>query len=236
MGLFGANNAAATQNQQNLLAQYQGDLSGINAMNAARNTQYGQDANAFGLNQAATAQANAARNTQYQNDLAGYNANQSAQTASNTAASQQYAQQLQAYQAQNAAQQQQYAQQLGAYGANLQGLTTNAGLQQAQNAAQQQAYSQGLNNYSTQYQAALTARNQPLNEMNALLTGQQVQNPTFNSYALQGQTQGADLLGATTAQGQYNQSLYNAQSANASSTNSAIVGLASTAAMAIAMY
>ena len=53
----------------------------------------------------------------------------------------------------------------------------------------------------------------PLNEMNALLTGQQVQNPSFTNYALQNQTQGADMLDAASKQGQWDKDIWNQQAA-----------------------
>lgn len=49
-------------------------------------------------------------------------------------------------------------------------------------------------------QMASALRSQPLNELNALRTGSQVTNPTFSSVPMQGQTQGANYLGAADAQ------------------------------------
>lgn len=210
-------------------ADYQQQLAGFSAGNAAK-TQ--------ALNNQLTAQqaANAARTQSLQNEISKYTTNQNATTAENAARAQAQAQALQAYQAQNAASAQQYNQDAATYAANLTGMTTNAQLQASQNAAQQQAYQQAMGNYGMDYQAALQARNQPLNELNALLQGQQINSPSFDSYALQGQTQGADLLGAAQAQGQYNQSLYNAQAAQAAGTNSTMAGLAGSAAMAAAVF
>ena len=60
----------------------------------------------------------------------------------------------------------------------------------------------------------------PLNMLNAVRTGQQMNTatlPTQQNVAMQQGTAGPDLLGAATATGQYNQGIYNAnQSANAS--------------------
>jgi hypothetical protein len=92
----------------------------------------------------------------------------------------------------------------------------NAALQQGQfgNTAQQQAYNQALTNY-----------NLPLNTLSALRTGAQVQNPTFQNVPQQATTSGADLLGATTAAGNYNMGTYNAQQAANAGMTSGLFGL-----------
>lgn len=221
---------------QTAQGNYASQLAGFNAGNAAQGQAYGQTANTFGLNQSAIAQANAARTTGFNQDLSAFGANMDATTNSNAASSQMYAQQLQAFQAQNAASAQQYSQDLGSYGANLQGLTTNSGLNTAQNAAQAQQYSQALSNYGVDWQSAQTMRNMPLNELNALMTGQQVQSPTFNNYALQGQTAGADLSSAAASQGNWDQGVFNQQAASAASNNQAMTGVASAAAMAAVVF
>ena len=71
----------------------------------------------------------------------------------------------------------------------------------------QQARQQGL-----QEQAYL--RNEPLNTLNAVRTGSQVQGPTFVNPAMQANTAGADILGAT-------QMGYNAQMGAANAQNAA---------------
>jgi hypothetical protein len=73
---------------------------------------------------------------------------------------------------------------------------------------------------------AYTAQSRPLTLINALRTGSQIEGPQFSNYALQGQTQGADLLGA--ANSQYGASLdsYNAQQAN--NPMGGLMGLAGT--------
>lgn len=70
---------------------------------------------------------------------------------------------------------------------------------QAKNDAYQQANTAAIGTQGQTYQLANALRNQNLNELNALRTGSQVTNPTFNSYAQQATTQGADMLGATKA-------------------------------------
>jgi predicted ATPase len=67
--------------------------------------------------------------------------------------------------------------------------------------AQQFGQQQGLSNQAAQQRQAMlneayTAQSRPLDLINSLRTGSQVQNPQFSSYAQQATTQGADLLGA----------------------------------------
>ena len=84
-----------------------------------------------------------------------------------------------------------------------------------QNDARQQNQLQGINlgmsQQGQQYTQASTNRNVPINELNALRTGAQVTNPTFQNSPQQQTTAGPNLLAATTAQGQFNQGLYNSQ-------------------------
>ena len=82
-------------------------------------------------------------------------------------------------------------------------------------AANQQAYNQALTNY-----------NMPLNTLSALRTGAQVQNPTFQNVPQQATTAGADILGATTATGNYNLNASNAANAANSSMTGGLMGLA----------
>jgi hypothetical protein len=218
MNIFGANNAARTQELANRLSTQQGDLAALAQSNAARNTMYSQGSNTFDKNLQALQTGNAARSSQLQNELSAFGANQ------------------RAAELENAARGQMFQQDLASYGANLSGLTTNAQLNAAQNAAQQQAYGQAVNNYGMDYQSQLTARNQPLNELNALMGGQQVSNPQFSGFFQQGNAGGADILGATQAQGQWNQGIFNQQAAAAAGNNSAMAGAAGTVAMAAAIY
>lgn len=74
----------------------------------------------------------------------------------------------------------------------------------------QQARQQGL-----QEQSFL--RNEPLNTLNAVRTGAQVQGPQFTNVPQQATTQGADYLGATNAQ--YQGASGSANAANAGSSN-----------------
>lgn len=95
--------------------------------------------------------------------------------------------------------------------------------------AQNQAYLQGLQGAGQMYQQGLVTRQQqiaeaqtlqqnPLNMLNAVRTGAQMQTSQQPQVGVSQPGQmpqfaGPDLLGATTAQGQYNQGLYNAQMA-----------------------
>lgn len=119
--------------------------------------------------------------------------------------------------------------------------------QQAYESARNQAYIQGMSGAQQQYAQGLGTRQQqiaeqqvlrqdPLNTLNAIRSGQQMQvaqmpqvgvsNPAGLHSAQQQGTAGPDMLGAVTAQGQYNQGLYNAQSAAAAQTNAAAIGAA----------
>lgn len=118
-------------------------------------------------------------------DLAQFGAGMQSQQAANQAIAQNYGQGMTASQAQNATEAQRY----------------NQAMQAAQfgNTAQQQALAQ-----------ALLQRQLPLNEINALMSGSQIQNPQFGAY--QGQTiTPAPIANATAQQGAYNQNLYNQQ-------------------------
>jgi hypothetical protein len=80
-----------------------------------------------------------------------------------------------------------------------------------------QSAMQGINMDAAARERALneayTAQSRPLDLINSLRSGSQVQNPQFNSYAQQASTQGADLMGA--AQNQYGANLDVANAANA---------------------
>ena len=91
---------------------------------------------------------------------------------------------------------------------------------QRANDLQMQAALQGINldqnNRAAALQEQAYLQDRPLNLINALRTGNQVQAPQFQQFAQQATTQGADLLGA--AQAQYNADLNAANAANASSS------------------
>jgi hypothetical protein len=85
---------------------------------------------------------------------------------------------------------------------------------QGKNDAYQQAMTGAINTAPQTLQMAQALRSQPLNELNALRTGSQVQNPQFSGYANQGQTAGPDYMGAANAQYGAANDAVNAQNAN----------------------
>jgi len=97
--------------------------------------------------------------------------------------------------------------------ANAQGF--NQALQSGQfgNTAQQQALAQ-----------AIQGRQMPLNEITALMSGSQIQNPTFSPY--QGTNiQPAPIANATAQEGQFAQNTYNQQVASANAQNAGLYSL-----------
>ena len=97
-------------------------------------------------------------------------------------------------------------------------------LQQGQNDAMTSAVINGMNTGLNANQQAFNQQAynqmQPINVINALRTGSQVQNPSFASTPNQASTSGADILGAT-------QAGYNAQLANTNAQNAASGGFMS---------
>jgi len=106
---------------------------------------------------------------------------------------------------------------------NAQGF--NQALQGGQfgNTAQQQALAQ-----------AIQKRQLPLNEITALMSGSQIQNPQFGAY--QGaNVQAAPIANATAQQGQYAQNVYNQQVGSANAQNAGLFNLGGSAMMAYAL-
>jgi hypothetical protein len=99
------------------------------------------------------------------------------------------------------------------------------------NDAYGQARQNAINTAPQTYQMASALRNQPLNELNALRTGSQVTNPTFNNAPQQATTQGADLLGAANSQYGAAMGANNSQAASNANFNNGLMSLAGTAAM-----
>jgi len=109
-------------------------------------------------------------------------------------------------------------------GSNAQGF--NQALQSGQfgNTAQQQALAQ-----------AIQQRQLPLNEITALMSGSQIQNPSFGAY--QGSNvQAAPIANATAQTGQYNQNIYNQQVGSANAQNAGLFSFGGQAARAFAPY
>jgi hypothetical protein len=139
--------------------------------------------------------------------------------------------------------QQGYANQLAAQAANNPALQQMYSNQQAQQQANNAIAQQMFGNQYTNANLANTARqqgfnelaymrNEPLNTLNAVRTGSQVTNPSYVSVPQQATTKGADLLGAATAEGNYNQASANAAQAGQAGMTSGLVSLGSTAMMA----
>lgn len=116
------------------------------------------------------------------------------------------------------------AQQQQAFGQNQQ-----AG---AQNFQQQMAASQFQNQMrQQQLQEAMAQRGFSLNEMNALLSGQQVQSPQFAGYGQAGIAQTPDYLGAL--QGQYGAQVDASNASNAQAAGNAQAGIGAAAMIAV---
>lgn len=89
----------------------------------------------------------------------------------------------------------------------------------ARNDAYQQANLGAISTMPQTYQLAQAAYQQPLNQLNALRSGAQIQTPQF------GATPGANYLGAAQAQGQYAGNIYNQQIAQQNALTSGLFGL-----------
>ena len=104
---------------------------------------------------------------------------------------------------------------------------------QSANDLMTQAALQGINTGQAARQQGVAeqyaAQSRPLDIVNALRTGNQVQNPSFVNVPQQANTAGADLLGA--AQGNYNAQMgqYNAQQAQNNALTSGLFGLGASA-------
>lgn len=79
-----------------------------------------------------------------------------------------------------------------------------------------------------QLQQQAFLQSNPLNQLNALRSGSQVQAPSFQTYG-QGNAQAAPLFNATQAQGQWDQNMYNSQTGSSNNMLSGLFGLGSSA-------
>jgi len=186
---------------------------------AAQAQQYGQNANN-------TTTALAAQNQQYNQNL------NNAQFT-NAAGQQYFNNNLSAAQLQNAATAQNFGmdltnqqQQLAANQANA--ALNNAALESQYNQALQSAQ---LNNQASNQQLAQNQAIQqnPLNILQAVRTGAQLNTANLPAVGVSQPGQlanwsGPDMLGAATAQGQYDQGIYNAQTAANAQMTSALIG------------
>jgi len=95
----------------------------------------------------------------------------------------------------------------------------------SRNDAYQQANIGAINTAPQTMQLATALRNMPLNELNALRTGSQVTNPTFNNVPQQATTAGPDMLGATNMGYQAQLGAVNASNAASGNLFSGLMGL-----------
>ena len=239
MGLQGAqfgNTSLGQQFGQNVTAQQLANASAgqnnanaqtnMGLTNAALGQQFGQNVTSANFANAAQQQA--------------YNQAQGNAQFQNAAQGQQYGQNLSNMQAQNAAVNQRFGMDTSnqADSNSAQQQTFNAGLANANlnNEQLSQLYNQQLQSAQLSNQASnqQLAQNQaiqqnPLNILQALRTGSQLNTANLPAVGVSqpGQLanwQGADFLGAATAQGQYDQSVYNAQTAADAQMTSALIG------------
>ena len=178
-------------------------------------------------------------------NMARNDATQQAYLAGSQLQNQFFGQGLQAGQFGNQAQNQINSQNQGAanFYNQAQGTQFGQGAQNAQlyNTANQNIFSNQMQNASMGNQAIgqgiqqyLTQRELPINEINALRSGSQVQNPQFNSW--QGSTVAPPpIFQGAQAQGQYQQNAYNQQSANANNFTSGLMNMGASALPYLAM-
>lgn len=93
------------------------------------------------------------------------------------------------------------------------------------NDAYQQANLAAIQTMPQTQQMAAQLRDQPLNEMNALKTGSQVNMPQFQPSQYPANAQGPNTMAATQAGGQWQQNMYNAQMAQQNGTMNGLMGL-----------
>ena len=227
------------------------------AYDSARNNAIAGGMNAaqgmFGMSLQGNQFANSALGQQFNQSLQGQQLANSAaaqnnqldlsnQQARNSALGQQFNQNLQAGNFLNQSQAQQFGQnaQQAAFGnqAAMQGFDASMQNANLNNQVQNQLFGQLLSNANLQNAAsnqqlsqAQIAQQAPINIINALRSGQQMQvanipNVGVSSPGQMANVAGADMLGAAQAQGQYNQNMANAQAAQGSNTMSGIAGIA----------
>jgi hypothetical protein len=208
------NNAMRTQGQQANDLYTQAALQGINLDTAANQQGFGQQLSQAGLYNQGLGQdfGQGLAGQQLTNASIGQNFNQAqlAQQAQNAAIGQNFGQGQSAAGLYNQAQNQGYNQ-------NLQGA-------QFGNTAAQQSLAQQLQ-----------LRNQPLNEINSLMSGSQIQNPQFQGYT------GSNVAAAPTFQGaqaggQQAMDIYGQKMAASNAQTAALASVAGTAAKFVPGY
>jgi len=208
--------------------------------NQAGAQQFGQQVGAQELANQALAQNQAQALAAYQANLArqqqGFQQAGAQAEFTNRAQAQAYQQAMAQQAAANAAQQQRFGQAMDVQGlynaAMLQNYQAALSQQAAQNAAQQQQYNQlvGAATFGNQavqqaLQQQLALRNQPLNEISALLSGSQVQMPQFQGYSGV-QVAATPYLQAAQAQDAAAMQRYGIQANQAASSAGGLYGLA----------
>lgn len=216
----------STQNQLALQGLTPGTQAYDNAMRDLNNSQSSQVDQI--LNQSVLT-GNQEANQNYASALEGYKAGNEAQGQAFGEGLNTLGANISAQQAANTAQGQDYSQALNDY-------FTGQQAKENANQAQGQAFGQGQQGYETAYQAALNNYYQPLNSLDAVLNGTQVQNPQFPNYFEQGYAPGTDYSTAANEQGAYNSNVYAADQQAAAGNMQAGVGLAGTALMAAAFF
>ena len=234
-----ASNAAnsALQQNQNAALQQQAAANQAQAQQYAQaqgNAQFANQAAAQGFNQSVTNQqlGNQATQQNFNNALA-------TQQAQNQAIAQNFGQNVTSQQLANAAAGQNYQQGMNTQAAQNAALLQNQNIasqqQQLANAAQLQQYNQNLggaqfaNSAATQeLQKQLALRNQPLNEITGLMSGSQLQMPSFQGYNPTNIAPAPIFAGAQ-AQGAANLQNYGIQQSGANATASGLFNLAGSA-------
>ena len=234
-----ASNAAnsALQQNQNAALQQQAAANQAQAQQYAQaqgNAQFANQAAAQGFNQSVTNQqlGNQATQQNFNNALA-------TQQAQNQAIAQNFGQNVTSQQLANAAAGQNYQQGMNTQAAQNAALLQNQNIasqqQQLANAAQLQQYNQNLggaqfaNSAATQeLQKQLALRNQPLNEITGLMSGSQLQMPSFQGYNPTNIAPAPIFAGAQ-AQGAANLQNYGIQQSGANATTSGLFNLAGSA-------
>jgi hypothetical protein len=215
------NNAAQLLGQQENDARQQAALQGLSLDMSANQQGYGQalSSGQFG-NQA---------------QLSGFGANLQNQQAANQAIAQNYGQGMNAQQMQNQAIAQNFGQGTSAQAMQNQAIAQNYGqgmsASQAENARIAQQFNQNqqaaqFGNVAQQQALAeaIQLRQLPLNEITALMSGSQIQNPQFGAY--QGSTvTPAPLFQATQQQGLFDANTYNQQVSQANAQTAGMYSL-----------
>lgn len=237
---FGANLQNQQASNQAIAQNYGQNLQSQQAVNAAiaQNYQQGMGTQAAQNQAAAQNFGQNVTNQQLGNQATQQNFNNAmaTQQAQNQAIAQNFGQQLAGTQLSNQAINQNYQQNLQSQQAINQALAQNQSVaaqqQQLTNAAQLQQYNQNLtssqfsNNAALQdLQAKLQLRNQPLNEITALMSGSQLQMPQFQGYNPTNIAPAPVFAGAQ-AQGAADMQRYGIAQSGANATTSGLFNLA----------